>query len=137
MPYISAPSLSSSETARIGRQASRLSPRSVLLPAAKVATGDPHRRAHIPKCEYRSAQFVKIFITQVLPLGRAGFLYSVLNATTGSFFAALLDGMIPAISVSTMLIAIRISAAGIGRNALKVLIPVRWCKMRLIGMHSR
>ena len=34
------------------------------------------------------------------------FYYSVLNASTGSFFAAILDGMILAISVSTKLRAI-------------------------------
>ena len=34
------------------------------------------------------------------------FYYSVLNASTGSFFAAILDGMILAISVSTKLSAI-------------------------------
>lgn len=41
--------------------------------------------------------------------------YSVLSATTGSFFAALLDGMIPEIRVRSTLIATRIIAAGIGR----------------------
>ena len=50
--------------------------------------------------------------------------YSVRNATTGSFFAALLDGMIPAISVNKRLIKMSITAVMIGSDALKVIIPV-------------
>ena len=45
--------------------------------------------------------------------------YSVLSAITGSFFAALLDGINPAINVSRTLIAIRMIAAGTGRTALR------------------
>ena len=52
-------------------------------------------------------------------------IYSVLNATTGSFFAALLEGMIPAIKVRSTLITIRAIATGIGKNALSVEIPVK------------
>jgi hypothetical protein len=50
--------------------------------------------------------------------------YSVLSATTGSFLAALLEGMIPAISVSSILISTRIAATYIGRCALRFSIPV-------------
>ena len=63
--------------------------------------------------------------------------YSVLSAITGSFFAALLDGINPAMSVSSTLMAMRMIAAGTGRIALKLLMPVRWCTSRLMGMHSR
>jgi hypothetical protein len=63
--------------------------------------------------------------------------YSLLNATTGSFFAALLDGMIPEISVRTILMHISIRAAGTGRNAFKLFMPVIRCKIILIGMQSR
>ena len=41
--------------------------------------------------------------------------YSLRSATTGSFFAALLDGMIPAIRVSSILIRIRMAATTGGR----------------------
>ena len=41
--------------------------------------------------------------------------YSVLSATTGSFFAALREGMIPEMSVSSMLMHTSITAAPIGR----------------------
>jgi hypothetical protein len=50
--------------------------------------------------------------------------YSVLNATTGSFFEALLEGIIPEIRVRRTLIAIRMSAAENGRYALRFCIPV-------------
>ena len=63
--------------------------------------------------------------------------YSVLSATTGSFFAALLDGIIPAKSVSSTLIPISISAAGIGSIALRFGIPVSTFNIRFIGMQSR
>ena len=51
--------------------------------------------------------------------------YSLLRATTGSFLAALLEGMIPAISVRPMLISTRATAAPIGRIAWRLAIPVR------------
>lgn len=41
--------------------------------------------------------------------------YSVLSATTGSFLAALREGMMPANTVSTMLMPTRISATCQGR----------------------
>ncbi len=51
--------------------------------------------------------------------------YSVRKATTGSFFAALLEGIKPDRSVNATLTRIRTIAAGIGKNALRLLIPVR------------
>jgi hypothetical protein len=56
---------------------------------------------------------------------KAGTGYSLLRATTGSFFAALLDGMIPEMRVRRILMAIKINAAGSGRKAFRLLIPVR------------
>ena len=53
------------------------------------------------------------------------YFYSVLSATTGSFLAALLDGMIPEIRVKNTLIATSITAAAMGSCAESVLIPVR------------
>ena len=64
-------------------------------------------------------------------------LYSVLSATTGSFFAALRDGINPDITVKPILIKTSINAATGFRIALKSPIPVRACKMILIGMHKR
>lgn len=46
--------------------------------------------------------------------------YSVRNATTGSFFAAILDGMNPAIHVSPMLPSTSIMAYRNGRSAIPV-----------------
>ena len=63
--------------------------------------------------------------------------YSVLNATTGSFFDALLEGMIPAKRVSTTLIATRKTPTGRGRWALRLLIPVRLWSIALMGIQSR
>ena len=51
--------------------------------------------------------------------------YSVLKATTGSFLAALRDGMMPAISVRSILMTIRTMAVVIGRTALRLFSPVR------------
>ena len=51
--------------------------------------------------------------------------YSVLRASTGSFLAATLDGITPAMSVSTILIITRITAAGTGSIALSPSISVR------------
>ena len=62
--------------------------------------------------------------------------YSVLNATTGSFLEALLDGIIPAIRVNRTLIATKINATVIGRTALRLAIPVNACKIRFIGIQS-
>ena len=61
--------------------------------------------------------------------------YSVLSATTGSFFAALLEGMIPAISVSSILISTSMAATYIGSLALRFSIPVTECSIALIGIH--
>ena len=63
--------------------------------------------------------------------------YSLRSATTGSFFAALREGIIPEISVKPILIATRIIAAPIGRYACKVAKPVSANKMRLIGTHNK
>ena len=63
-------------------------------------------------------------------------LYSVRKATTGSFFAALLDGIMPAKRVSITLIMTNMTATGTGRTALSPLIPVKWCKIALIGIHK-
>lgn len=65
------------------------------------------------------------------------FFYSVLKATTGSFLAALLDGITPAINVKSILITIRMIAVGTGNIALRLLKPVNLCSIRLIGMHNR
>jgi hypothetical protein len=50
--------------------------------------------------------------------------YSVLRATTGSFFAALLEGISPEISVRRRLITISATAMGMGRVALNPEMPV-------------
>ena len=63
--------------------------------------------------------------------------YSVRSATTGSFFAALLDGIIPEIKVSSTLITIRIPPTNKGSCALKFGIPVSACNIALIGIHKR
>ena len=52
------------------------------------------------------------------------FFYSVLNASTASFFAAILEGIIPAISVSVTLNKISSRLALIG-SAAKLLTPVK------------
>ncbi len=51
--------------------------------------------------------------------------YSVLKAITGSFLAALREGIMPANIVKITLIAIKIIATSIGTNALKFESPVR------------
>ena len=63
--------------------------------------------------------------------------YSVLKATTGSFFAALFEGIIPATRVSSVLIAIRMIAICQGRMALSVLSPVSALRIKLMGMHNK
>ena len=55
--------------------------------------------------------------------------YSLLKAITGSFLAALRDGIMPENIVSTTLIAINIIAAGKGRTAFKFERTVRFCKI--------
>ena len=62
--------------------------------------------------------------------------YSLLKATTGSFFAALLDGIIPAISVRIILMHTSTTATDKGRYALSPAIPVTCCITLLIGMHQ-
>ena len=59
--------------------------------------------------------------------------YSDLSATTGSFFAALLEGIIPEISVRSTLIVMSIKAAGIGSTALRFVISVSALITALIG----
>ena len=51
--------------------------------------------------------------------------YSVLNAVTGSLFAAFFDGIKPPISVSTMLNKIRITAGTAGSTAFTSFVPAR------------
>lgn len=63
--------------------------------------------------------------------------YSVRRATTGSFFAALLEGIIPAKSVKIMLMQTKAIAIVGGKIALRLVIPVRCCKIIFIGMHNR
>ena len=45
------------------------------------------------------------------------YFYSVLNASTGSLFAAIFDGISPAIKVKSILIATRITPAAVGKYA--------------------
>ena len=63
--------------------------------------------------------------------------YSVRRATTGSLRAALLEGIIPENIVRTTLIATSITAVMTGSCALRLPIPVRWCRSIFMGMHSR
>ena len=70
-----------------------------------------------------SYAFVKLLIS----------VYSVLRATTGSFFAALAEGIMPAMSVKTTLMAMRMSATGRGKIASRLLIPVRVLMIKLMG----
>ena len=62
--------------------------------------------------------------------------YSVLNASTGSFLLAILDGINPAIIVRTMLITTKIIAAFTGKTAFTVSILVKEWIILLIGMLS-
>lgn len=62
--------------------------------------------------------------------------YSVLSAITGSFFAATLDGNRPAISVRQTLIAMSITAALTGIEAL-IDTSVRCAIIMFIGIVSR
>ena len=59
--------------------------------------------------------------------------YSVLSATTGSFFAAILEGISPAIRVSAMLIKTRAVAPETGRIADSESISVREWRTMFIG----
>lgn len=63
--------------------------------------------------------------------------YSVLKASTGSFFAAEREGMIPAIRVRITLIATSNTATPMGRVALRFTMPVRASRIALMGMQSR
>ena len=62
--------------------------------------------------------------------------YSVLNASTGSFLLAILDGINPAIIVRTMLITTKIIAAFTGKTAFTVSILVKEWIILLIGILS-
>ena len=64
-------------------------------------------------------------------------IYSVLNAITGSFFAAALDGTIPAIKVSTTLKAIISNACNGLSIAIFVMVASKLVIIKLIGMHSK
>ncbi len=89
-----------------------------------------YKKRHIlcTKCAFDKIQFTVSIGNNV---------YSVLRATTGSFFAALLEGIIPAKRVNNTLIPINISAADKGKNTVKPLIPVFALINILIGMHKR
>ena len=63
--------------------------------------------------------------------------YSERRATTGSFLAALLLGIMPANMVSTILSSIKITATSTGSIAFKLGIPVSARIMALMGIHSR
>ena len=65
------------------------------------------------------------------------FFYSLRRATTGSFLAALREGIRPEIRVRKTLMAIRMMAAGSGSTAFRVWILVTACITMLMGMHSR
>ena len=61
-----------------------------------------------------------IFFQAALPYSKAparGVLYSLRSATTGSFLAALREGIRPEISVSRTLMPTRMTAAGSGSTA--------------------
>jgi len=62
--------------------------------------------------------------------------YSVLNATTGSFLAAIRDGTNPAISVKHILPRINIPAYKSGRLAIPAT-PASYSTMELIGICKR
>ena len=62
--------------------------------------------------------------------------YSVLKATTGSFLAALLDGIMPDTRVKPILISIKISAASGGKKADNVVSPVSNINNTFIGIQS-
>ena len=49
--------------------------------------------------------------------------------------AALREGMMPENKVRAVLMSTSTKAVGRGRKALKVWMPVRWCRMALMGMH--
>ena len=63
--------------------------------------------------------------------------YSVLSATTGSFFDALLEGMMPATRVRITLMPIRSKATSIGSSVLRFSIPVRALRIRSTTKQSR
>ena len=63
--------------------------------------------------------------------------YSVLSAATGSFFAALLEGIRPEMSVRPILMNTRITATITGSCAVRLGIPVRYTRIALSGMQSR
>ena len=58
--------------------------------------------------------------------------YSLLKASTGSFFAAARAGINPPINVSTILIIINTTAEIGTKVADKGMSPVKWCKIALI-----
>ena len=62
--------------------------------------------------------------------------YSVLNATTGSFFPAVLEGMKPAISVNSTDMMISVIAALNGSTAVMFGFPVTEWIILFIGMIS-
>ena len=63
--------------------------------------------------------------------------YSVRKAVTGSFFAAIKDGIKPEINVSTMLISTKITEPCQGIIAPRLSISVSARTIRLIGKHNR
>ena len=65
------------------------------------------------------------------------FIYSVLKATTGSFFAAFRDGIKPPIIVIIMLIIMRITAAPNGSFASRSVISVSSAIIAFIGCKAK
>ena len=63
--------------------------------------------------------------------------YSERRATTGSFLEAMPEGIRPAMSVSPMLMATKITPATGGSTARMLSMSVTTRKMRLIGRHSK
>ena len=86
------------------------------------------------------ACFIRLPVLQIKENARHGWAlmlpYSVLSATTGSFLAALLEGISPEMRVRKVLIRTSIIAPPIGRIALRFAIPVSLRRIRLIGMQS-
>ena len=62
--------------------------------------------------------------------------YSARSDSTGSFRAAIPEGIKPAVSVKTTLMIISVTAAPTGKVALTIKEVNRWCSSRLIGIRS-
>ena len=78
-----------------------------------------------------------IFLSRSFSPSHQNINHSVLSATTGSFLAALREGMIPEIRVSMTLMTTRMTAASMGRKARRLAMSVSAYRIMLIGMHRR